>query len=97
MIAIIGGGPAGFFGAITAKTAAPAQEIVIFEKGQELLRKVRISGGGRCNVTHDCDDPRLLAAHYPRGGRELLGPFSRFSPVQTRQWFRQQGCNASTT
>jgi predicted Rossmann fold flavoprotein len=93
---VIGGGPAGYFGAITAKTIAPEQDVLLLEKGSEVLRKVRVSGGGRCNVTHDCDDPRLLAGYYPRGGRELKGPFSRWAPAETRLWFEEQGVKLKT-
>jgi predicted Rossmann fold flavoprotein len=96
LIVVIGGGPAGFFAAITAKNASPAQDFVILEKGTELLRKVKISGGGRCNVTHDEVDPRRLAASYPRGGRELMGPLSRWSPADTRAWFALRGVRLKT-
>ncbi|MBA3815905.1 MAG: NAD(P)/FAD-dependent oxidoreductase [Parachlamydiaceae bacterium] len=86
-IAIIGGGAAGFFGAITCAHANPTYRVIIIEKVRQVLAKVRISGGGRCNVTHACFDPALLIQNYPRGGKELRGPFSRFQPRDTIQWF----------
>jgi len=90
-IAIIGGGAAGFFAAITCAEANPACRVTIFERGKSVLEKVRVSGGGRCNVTHACFDARELVRHYPRGSRELLGPFMQFGPEQTVAWFEQRG------
>ena len=90
-IAIIGGGAAGFFAAITCAEANPAAQVSIFERGKNVLEKVRISGGGRCNTTHACFDARELVKHYPRGSRELLGPFMQFGPEQTIAWFEQRG------
>ncbi len=89
--AIIGGGAAGFFAAITCAEASPGNEVHIFERGKTVLEKVRISGGGRCNVTHHCFDTRELVKNYPRGSRELIGPFSRFGPEDTVQWFSSRG------
>ncbi len=77
-IAIVGGGAAGYFAAITAAEAAPGAAVTIYEATAHPLAKVKVSGGGRCNVTHACFDPRELARHYPRGGRELLGAFARW-------------------
>ncbi|MEM9906346.1 MAG: NAD(P)/FAD-dependent oxidoreductase [Cyanobacteria bacterium P01_D01_bin.44] len=88
-IAVIGGGAAGFFGAIA--TAAATARVTLFEAGPAPLAKVRISGGGRCNVTHHCFDPRQLVQNYPRGSKALLGPFSRFQPKDTVAWFRRHG------
>lgn len=88
---VIGGGAAGFFGAIAAAEANLDAEVIIVEKSPNLLTKVRISGGGRCNVTHNCFDPKLLVNHYPRGHRELLGPFNRFQPKDTIAWFKERG------
>lgn len=85
-IAIIGGGAAGFFGAITCATTTPQHRVILFEKARQVLAKVRVSGGGRCNVTHACFDPALLIQNYPRGGKELRGPFSRFQPRDMIQW-----------
>ncbi len=90
-IAIIGGGAAGFFGAITAAAQNPSAKIVIFEATQQPLEKVLISGGERCNVTHHCFDPAELVKGYPRGHKELLGPFTRFQPRNTVEWFESRG------
>jgi len=90
-IVIIGGGPAGFFAAITCKTLNPQLEVTLLEKTEALLAKVRISGGGRCNVTHACFEPALLVKNYPRGSKELLGPFNRFQAEDTVKWFESKG------
>ena len=90
-ILIAGGGAAGFFAAIEARRQNPAAEVLLVEKSREWLAKVSISGGGRCNVTNVCSEPRLLAANYPRGGRELLGPFHRFNSAHTVAWFDAHG------
>lgn len=95
-IAIIGGGAAGFFAAITCAEANPACRVTIFERGKSVLEKVRISGGGRCNVTHACFDARELVKHYPRGSRELLGPFTQFGPEDTVAWFAERGIALKT-
>lgn len=87
MIVIIGGGPAGFFAAITARETDPGQPVVLLEKSPAVLAKVKISGGGRCNTTHACFEPRDLAANYPRGQRELVGPFTRWGVAETIKWF----------
>ncbi len=88
---VIGGGAAGIFAAISAKTAHPDSRVVLLEKSGVLLSKVRISGGGRCNVTHGCFDPRTLVKNYPRGEKELIGPFHRFQAQQTIDWFESRG------
>ena len=90
----IGGGAAGFFGAIAA--ASPQTEVTIFEAGRQVLSKVRISGGGRCNVTHACFDPAQLVSHYPRGNKALRGPFSQFQPRDTVAWFQKRGVDLKT-
>ncbi len=90
-IAVIGGGAAGFFAAITAKQAAPEHDVVLLEATGRLLSKVRVSGGGRCNVTHACFDARELVQFYPRGGKELRQAFSRFMPGDTVAWFEDRG------
>ena len=86
-IAIIGGGAAGFFTALTAAEANPTAQVTLYERGARFLTKVKISGGGRCNVTHNCYDPKLLASHYPRGERELRAAFHRWQPQDTLNWF----------
>ncbi len=91
-----GGGAAGVFAAIACAEAAPGSEVTVVEKGANLLAKVRISGGGRCNVTHACFDARELALGYPRGGRALLGPFARFQPRDTMTWFASRGVALKT-
>lgn len=88
---IIGGGAAGFFTAIQRAEHHPEEKITIVERGKGVLEKVRISGGGRCNVTHACWDPRELTKFYPRGGRELLGPFNNFACGDTMGWFEDRG------
>jgi len=95
-IVIVGGGAAGMFAAVRAAELAPTARVTVLEKGRDLLQKVTISGGGRCNVTHDCRDPRVLVAHYPRGERELRGPFSRFGPQDTIDWFAARGVPLKT-
>jgi predicted Rossmann fold flavoprotein len=90
-IAIMGGGAAGFFAAIACARANPKNEVSVFERGSHFLTKVRISGGGRCNVTHACFEPRALGASYPRGERALISPFYRFSPNDTVDWFEARG------
>lgn len=88
---VLGGGAAGFFAAVHRAEHHPEEAIIILERGKSVLEKVRISGGGRCNVTHACWDPRELVAHYPRGGRELLGPFNAFACGDTMGWFGERG------
>lgn len=88
---VIGGGAAGFFAAINAKEKNPDLQITILEKGNDVLQKVKISGGGRCNVTHACFDPKELTSYYPRGEKELLGPFHTFMTGDTFEWFEQNG------
>ncbi|HTL66758.1 MAG TPA: NAD(P)/FAD-dependent oxidoreductase [Lacunisphaera sp.] len=95
-IAIVGGGAAGYFAAITAAEAAPGAVVTIYEATAHPLAKVKVSGGGRCNVTHACFDVRELARHYPRGGRELLGAFSRWQPRDTVAWFENRGVKLKT-
>ena len=88
---MIGGGAAGFFSAITAKENNPKAEVIIFEKSTKLLAKVKVSGGGRCNVTHDCKDPFTLATFYPRGGNYLKKAFQQFHVTDTLRWFEKRG------
>lgn len=93
---IIGGGAAGIFAAIAAKEHYPDQEVLVLEKTSHLLNKVRISGGGRCNVTHSCFEPKILVGNYPRGNKALLGPFTRFQPRDTIEWFGSRGVDIKT-
>ncbi|MBD3616881.1 MAG: NAD(P)/FAD-dependent oxidoreductase [Gracilimonas sp.] len=95
-IAVIGGGAAGFFAAISAKTHHPEAKVTIYEKSDKLLSKVRISGGGRCNVTHHCFDIRELVKNYPRGERPLKKAFGMFSPTDTIEWFQKRGVELKT-
>lgn len=88
---IIGGGAAGFFTAINLAERLPHAKIAILERGRDVLQKVRISGGGRCNVTHAQFEPRELSTNYPRGEKELLGPFHSFMTGDTIVWFEQRG------
>ena len=90
-IVIIGGGAAGFFTAITTAETNPNLEVIILEKGNKVLQKVKVSGGGRCNVTHACFDPKELIEFYPRGRKELLGPFHQFMTGDTVKWFESRG------
>lgn len=95
-VIVLGGGAAGFFGAITCAEQNPNAQVILLEAGQEPLAKVRISGGGRCNVTHACFDPALLVQNYPRGGKALRGAFSRFQPQDTIAWFARHGVELKT-
>lgn len=93
---VIGGGAAGFFAAIQFAEMRPSSSIAILEAGVESLSKVRISGGGRCNVTHACYDPKELVKFYPRGNKELLGPFYHFGPQNIVDWFDAHGVSLKT-
>lgn len=95
-VLIIGGGAAGFFTAINAAELNPEASIAILERGKEVLTKVKISGGGRCNVTHAEFDPGELSKNYPRGEKELLGPFHRFMTGDTVAWFESRGVSLKT-
>ncbi len=95
-VAVIGGGAAGFFSAISAKTHNPDAQVTIYEKSDKLLSKVRISGGGRCNVTHHCFKIHELVKFYPRGEKPLKKAFGIFSPVDTISWFNERGVELKT-
>jgi predicted Rossmann fold flavoprotein len=88
---IVGGGAAGFFTAINIVEKNPKLKVAILERGTEVLNKVRISGGGRCNVTHACFEPNELVKFYPRGEKELRGPFHQFCAGDTVEWFEKHG------
>jgi predicted Rossmann fold flavoprotein len=95
-ILIAGGGAAGFFAALAGAERNPAARVTICEATAHPLAKVRISGGGRCNVTHACWEPDELVRRYPRGGRELRGPFHRWGPRETVAWFAARGVELKT-
>jgi len=95
-IVAIGGGAAGVFGAIATAKANPRAQVTVLEAGRQLLSKVRISGGGRCNVTHACFEPSGLVQNYPRGGKPLRGAFSRFQARDTVEWFAAHGVKLKT-
>jgi hypothetical protein len=95
-IVVVGGGAAGLFAAVTCAEARPGAKLTVVEKGPRFLSKVRISGGGRCNVTHACFEPRELSGHYPRGGPALVAPFQVFQPRHTIAWFESRGVKLKT-
>jgi len=95
-IVVIGGGAAGFFGAIACAEANPQAQVTLIEASRQPLAKVLISGGGRCNVTHACFSPEELVLNYPRGGKSLRGAFTRFQPLDTVDWFAAHGVNLKT-
>jgi len=90
-VVIIGGGASGFFAALNLAQEMNGNDILILEKTNKLLSKVKVSGGGRCNVTHACFEQRELSKNYPRGEKELLGPFHRFYTSDTIEWFNERG------
>lgn len=93
---VIGGGAAGFFTAVNAARLNPSLNVTILEKSREVLSKVRVSGGGRCNVTHHCFDPDLLSKAYPRGENVLRWSFEQFQASDTVEWFKQRGVELKT-
>ena len=95
-IIIVGGGAAGFFTAINIVEKNPSLKVGILERGKNVLEKVRISGGGRCNVTHAVYEPKELSKNYPRGSKELLGPFHNFCTGDTIEWFENHGVALKT-
>lgn len=95
-VVVIGGGAAGIFTAAVLAEKSSNFEIIVLEKTRQLLSKVRISGGGRCNVTHSQFDPKKLCSNYPRGNKELLGPFHSFQPQDTIAWFNLHGVELKT-
>ena len=90
-VIIVGGGAAGFFTAINLVENNPVLKVIILERSSEVLTKVRISGGGRCNVTHAEFSPKDLSQNYPRGEKELIGPFHTFMTGDTIEWFEKKG------
>lgn len=95
-VIVVGGGAAGFFTAINIAENNPDLRIAILERGKEVLGKVKISGGGRCNVTHACFVPNVLTKFYPRGERELRGPFHTFCTGDVIEWFENNGVELKT-
>jgi predicted Rossmann fold flavoprotein len=95
-IVIVGGGAAGVFAALACAEAGCTSEIVVLEKSPQFLSKVKISGGGRCNVTHALFDEQEFAQRYPRGNRELIGPFKKFQASDTVAWFATHGVRLKT-
>ena len=95
-IAVIGGGAAGFFAALSCKHHYPEAKVTIYEKSDKLLSKVKVSGGGRCNVTHSCFSINDLVKFYPRGERPLKKAFGIFNPNDTVEWFRERGVELKT-
>ena len=95
-IVIAGGGAAGFFAALTCAGLRGDAEILILEKTSQFLSKVKISGGGRCNVTHACFDASELTTRYPRGERALIAPFKQFQASDIVAWFEQRGVRLKT-
>ena len=95
-VAVIGGGAAGFFAALSAAQHHPSAQVVLFEKTAKLLSKIKISGGGRCNVTHHCFSPSALSKHYPRGGKQLKKALGTFQASNTVAWFESRGVALKT-
>ena len=96
LVAVLGGGAAGFFGAIASAEANPNLQVILLEKTGKLLAKVRVSGGGRCNVTHACESAAQLVAHYPRGSKQLKTAFQEFGVAETIAWFAKRGVALKT-
>ncbi|MEN9572523.1 MAG: hypothetical protein RL514_378 [Verrucomicrobiota bacterium] len=96
-VVVVGGGAAGFFGAVTCAEALQGRgSVIVLERGAHFLQKVKVSGGGRCNVTHSCFEPKELAKRYPRGGPALIGAFHRFQAADTVKWFEARGVMLKT-
>src|SRR5690606_37918880 len=90
-VLVLGGGAAVFYAAIHIAESDPDLKVAILERGKEVLSKVKVSGGGRCNVTHAEFDPKALSRNYPRGGKELLGPFHNYASGDTMAFFEERG------
>ncbi len=95
-IAVVGGGAAGFFAAISAAQENPDAKVAVYEKSGRFLSKVKVSGGGRCNVTHACFEPKDLIKRYPRGSKELLGSFYTWQPRDMVEWLESRGAELKT-
>ena len=96
LFAVIGGGASGFMAALTAAENHPNDKVIIFEKSREVLSKVRISGGGRCNVTHQPSSPTSFAKNYPRGQSFLKKILTQFDATDTMRWFESRGVRLKT-
>ncbi|MCB0327833.1 MAG: NAD(P)/FAD-dependent oxidoreductase, partial [Bdellovibrionales bacterium] len=92
----LGGGAAGYYGALHFAQLCPLSHCMIIEASSKTLRKVKISGGGRCNLTHSCFEPSKLSSFYPRGQKELISLFHKHGPRETLQWFAQRGVPTKT-
>jgi len=90
-IIIVGGGPGGIFAALQAKKVNKRFKIIVLEKGRSILSKIKVSGGGRCNVTNATFDPKELILNYPRGGKELISAFNQFQPFDMIKWLEKRG------
>lgn len=90
-VAVLGGGAAGFFAALSVKKHHPQAKVILYEKTTKVLAKVKISGGGRCNVTNSDSDINTLCMAYPRGGKQLRNLFYRFNTTDTQEWFKSRG------
>jgi hypothetical protein len=95
-VVVIGGGAAGFFSALSVKQHHPEYSVIILEKSSKVLSKVKVSGGGRCNVTHSCFNNRDLIENYPRGSKFLRNGFAQFNPSDTIEWFKKRGVKLKT-
>lgn len=95
-VGIIGGGAAGFFAALSVKEHFPQVKVTIFEKSNKVLAKVKVSGGGRCNVTHACFDNKELSKFYPRGQNQLRKAFEQFNTISIIEWFKKRGVELET-
>ena len=95
-LVVIGGGAAGFFCAVTAARLNPQLQVTILEKSSKLLSKVRVSGGGRCNVTHACFDIAEMSKQYPRGQHFVKKAFHQFFTRDTIEWFEERGVKLKT-
>lgn len=90
-LVVVGGGASGFYAALNAASAFGPHDVLILEKSSDVLSKVKVSGGGRCNVTHACFEPKELSQNYPRGEKELIGPFHRYFTADVIEWFEERG------
>jgi len=95
-LVVVGGGAAGFFCAVNAARLNPLLEVIIIEKSNKLLSKVKVSGGGRCNVTNNCPDISVMSKNYPRGNNFMKKTLFQFGPEDTKNWFSERGIKLKT-